>query len=100
MRVSRARVYARVSGARFMAVAPNGDLLVSRPGAGKVARVRPGGAGIDPTVSDYLTGLRKPHDLVFHSSGGATWLYVAESHQVTRYAYDPVTGAVGARGLT
>ena len=29
-------VYARVGGARFMAVARNGDLLVSNPGAGNV----------------------------------------------------------------
>src|SRR5262245_35830347 len=29
-------VYARVPGARFIAVTPEGNLLVSRPGAGKV----------------------------------------------------------------
>ena len=28
-------VYARVSGARFMAVTPDGNLLVSRPGSGQ-----------------------------------------------------------------
>jgi hypothetical protein len=45
-------VYARISQARFMAVAPNGDLLVSQPSTGRVKLVRPKGAGIQscPTL--------------------------------------------------
>jgi glucose/arabinose dehydrogenase len=80
-------VYARVPGARFLAVTPDGSLLVSQPGAGKVALVRPGNAGGLPTVTDFVTGLRNPHDLVFHAIGGTTYLYVAESHQINRYVY-------------
>jgi glucose/arabinose dehydrogenase len=80
-------VYARVPGARFMAVTPDGSLLVSQPGAGKVALVRPGSAGSLPTVTDFVTGLRNPHDLVFHTIGATTYLYLAESHQISRYVY-------------
>ena len=83
-------VYARVAGARFIAVTPEGNLLVSNPGAGKVSLVRAGTAGGDPVVSDWVTGLRKPHDLVFHTIGGTLWLYVSESNAVRRYAW---TGA-------
>ncbi len=83
-----ARVYARVSGARFMAVAPNGDLLVSNPGAGKVVLVRPGAGGGDPQVSDWAVGLYRPHDVVFHVLGGRTFVYVAEADKVARYRYE------------
>src|SRR5262249_6662571 len=83
-------VYARVPGARFIAVTPEGNLLVSNPGAGKVSLVRAGTGGGDPVVSDWATGLRKPHDLVFHTIAGALWLYVSESNGVRRYAW---TGA-------
>ena len=80
-------VYARVPGARFMAVAPNGDLLVSNPGAGKVVLVRPGANGAGPRVSDWASGLYKPHDVVFHTLGGQTYVYVAEGDKIARYRY-------------
>ena len=80
-------VYARVPNARFMAAAPNGDLLVSRPGAGEVKIVRPGSAGGDPTVSTFVSGLRMPHDIVFHTVNGTTYVYIAESNQINRYVY-------------
>ncbi|WP_210518539.1 T9SS type A sorting domain-containing protein [Hymenobacter terricola] len=82
-------VYARVPGARFMALTPDGNLLVSQPGAGKVALVRPGSAGGTPVVTDFVTGLRNPHDLVFHTIGSITYLYLSESHQINRYVYQP-----------
>ena len=80
-------VYARVPGARFMALTPEGGLLVSQPGAGKVSLVRPGGAGGPPVVTDFVTGLRQPHDMVFHAIGGTTYLYVSESNQINRYVW-------------
>ncbi|HZW89257.1 MAG TPA: sugar dehydrogenase, partial [Myxococcaceae bacterium] len=89
-------VYARVPGARFIAVTPEGNLLVSNPGAGKVSLVRPGTAGGDAAVSDWVTGLRKPHDLVFHSIGGTPWLYLSESNGVRRYAWAGATTAPGS----
>ena len=80
-------VYARVPGARFLAVTPDGGLLVSQPGAGKISLVRPN-AGGDPLVSDFATGLSLPHDMVFHAVGGVTYLYVSESKQVDRFPYN------------
>lgn len=80
-------VWARVPGARFLAVAPNGDVLVSNPGAGKVLLVRADANGGDPRVSDWATGLYRPHDIVFHTLGGRTYVYVAEGDKVARYAY-------------
>jgi len=81
-------VHARVMGARFMAVTPEGNLLVSNPGGGNVSLVRPGAGGADATVSDWVSGLRKPHDLVFHRIGDTMWLYVSESNGVRRYAWN------------
>jgi glucose/arabinose dehydrogenase len=86
-------VYARVPGARFMAVTPEGGLLVSNPGAGIVSLVRPGSGGGDAIVSSWATGLRKPHDLVFHRIGATLWLYLSESNGVRRYAWTGATTA-------
>lgn len=80
-------VFARISGARFMAVAPNGDLFVSNPGAGTVRLVRPGAAGADPTVFTWASGLYKPHDIVFATIAGTTYVYVAEADKIARYTY-------------
>ena len=79
--------YARVGGARFMAVAPNGDLLVSRPGAGKVVLIRPG-AGGNPQVTDFVSGLYRPHDIVFHKIGATTYVYIAEADKINRFVYN------------
>ena len=80
-------VYARVNQPRFMAVAPNGDLLVSQPTTGKVLLVRPNGGGA-PLISDFATGLSFPHDIVFHQIGTTTYVYITESHQINRYVYN------------
>ena len=81
-------VFARINGARFMAVAPSGDVLVSNPGAGSVYLVRPGAAGADPAVYTWASGLYKPHDIVFATIGGVTYVYVAEADKVARYSYN------------
>lgn len=88
-------VYARVSAPRFMALAPNGDLLVSQPSTGKVLLVRPGASGADPAVSDFATGLRNPHDIVFHTIDQTTYVYITESNQINRYTY--TSGALTAQ---
>ncbi|MFN6486250.1 MULTISPECIES: PQQ-dependent sugar dehydrogenase [unclassified Nostoc] len=80
-------VYARIQNARFMAVAPNGDLLVSQPGKGKVLIVKSNGTK-DPIISDFVTGLRKPHDIVFHKIGDITYVYISETHQINRFIYN------------
>ena len=80
------RLWARVPEARFMALAPNGDVLVSVPDAGKIVLLRPRASDI-PQAFDYATGLRNPHDMVFHRIGNVTYLYVAESNRITRSVY-------------
>lgn len=79
-------VYARIEQARFIAVAPNGDLLVSQPAKGKVLIVRSNGSK-DPIISDFVTGLRKPHDIVFHKIDNTTYVYISETHQINRFIY-------------
>ena len=79
-------VYARIPNARFMTLTPEGDLLVSQPDEGKVSRVTAGNGG-SATVSDFLTGLTRPHDLVFHQLNGKTYLFVAESDRISRFTY-------------
>jgi glucose/arabinose dehydrogenase len=79
-------VYARVSGARFMAVAPNGDLFVSMPSDGIVRVLRPDESG--KVISyDYAKGLARPHDIVFHKIGETQYVYIAEKNQINRYQY-------------
>lgn len=80
------RVLARIEGARFMALAPNGDVLVSHPRSGKIflLRERPNDT---PQRFDFATDLSLPHDMVFHQVGQTTYLYVAESNRVTRSVY-------------
>lgn len=79
-------VYTRIPGARFMAMALKGHLLVSQPSTGKVLLVRPNASG-NPLVSNFVTGLRRPHDMAFRTIGGVTYLYIAETHQINRYVY-------------
>jgi glucose/arabinose dehydrogenase len=79
-------VYARIDGARFMAVTPDGNLMVSQPGVGTVSLVRPNPAG-DPIVSDYVTGLNSPHDIVFHTIDAVTYVYISETDQIDRFVY-------------
>ncbi|HTJ35866.1 MAG TPA: gluconolaconase [Dactylosporangium sp.] len=76
-----ASVYARIDKARFMALTPSGDLLVSQPGAGKVQLVRAG------AVSEFASGLRQPHDMVFAPLNGQMYLFIAESNRIVRYPY-------------
>ncbi len=89
-------VYVRIGGARFMAVTPDGNLLVSKPRSGSVVLVRPNGAG-DPLITDYVTGLKTPHDIVFHTIGVTTYVYISETNQVNRYVYTAGALTPGAR---
>jgi glucose/arabinose dehydrogenase len=82
-----AAVYARVPKARFLLALPDGAVLVSRPDAGRVERVPPGGGA----PATFLSGLDRPHDLVLTTVGGRQWIYVAAADQVVRYSY--VAGA-------
>ncbi|SFV01649.1 T9SS type A sorting domain-containing protein [Pontibacter akesuensis] len=79
-------VFARVSGVRFMATAPNGDLFVSMPWDGKVRGLH---QRADGTIEEYdfATGLQRPHDIVFHKISNTQYVYIAEKNQINRYTY-------------
>ncbi|MHC1562711.1 PQQ-dependent sugar dehydrogenase [Actinomycetospora sp. C-140] len=81
-------VWARVPGARMEAFAPDGALLVSRPGAGEVVRLVAGPNG--PTSTPLVDGLTQPHGLTFVGNT----LYIAESNAVRSYPYQG--GSLGA----
>ncbi len=100
-------VIARVPGARFLALTPEGDLLVSRPGTydsgdpakdGKIFRVRTTGEGAAASseITEFSSGLRLPHDMVFTEIGGTTYLYISESHQIIRAVYRQGDATLGA----
>lgn len=80
------RLWARIEAARFMALAPNADVLVSVPASGRIILLRDGGSDV-PQAFDFAEGLNHPHDMVFHEIDGVTYLYIAESHRVTRSVY-------------
>ena len=79
-------LWARLDNARFMAVAPNGDVFVSQPGGGAVYVYRPV-AGSLPKQFVYITGLRGPHGIAFDTIGSATYVYIAETNQINRFLY-------------
>jgi glucose/arabinose dehydrogenase len=89
-----ARVWARVPNARMEAWTPEGDLLVSDPGGGKIMELRPDAAGT-ATVETLLAGLTYPQGMAFARLDGKWVLYVAESDQIDRYAW----GASGISGV-
>ncbi|HVW47440.1 MAG TPA: hypothetical protein VHA76_10340 [Solirubrobacterales bacterium] len=86
-----ATVWARVPGARMEAVTPEGNLLVSVPGEGKVIEL--GGKGTATKENVVLAGLESPQGLAFARRGGGWVLYVGESDQIDAYPWHD--GAVG-----
>jgi glucose/arabinose dehydrogenase len=75
---------------------PEGDLLVSEPGAGKIVELRPDAAGT-AQVTTLLSGLTYPQGMAFARHDGTWVLYVAESDQVDRYPWRG--GRAGARAV-
>ena len=87
-----------LSGPRKMLVAPNGDIFVTEMRGGRVAVMHPAPDGSRAAATEvYLQGLKQPFGLAFYpDSKQPQWLYVAETHRVTRYAYQ--VGDVKPRG--
>jgi len=81
-----ARVWARVPGARMEAWTPQGDLLVSEPGSGRVVELTPRSGGTAASRS-LLSGLTSPQGLAFARLAGRWVLYVGESDQIDRYPW-------------
>src|ERR1700761_7799739 len=73
-----------LSNPRWMAVAPNGDVFLSEPDAGKITILRDtkntGHANVRLT---YATGFRQPHGLALHDG----YLYVGDVNAVWRIPY-------------
>ena len=69
-----------------MAVAPNGDLLVSQPGAGTITLLRQDNAGKLQRFT-YASDLHNPHDMVFQQIRDSMYLYIAESNRIVRTKY-------------
>jgi len=73
--------FARVGGARFMALGSDGAVYVSRPGSNEVVRlVDANRDGVAELQNVAVSGLNRPHGLAFH--GG--YLYVANTDGVVR----------------
>jgi glucose/arabinose dehydrogenase len=79
-------VLARVEKARFLAVSPQGDVLVSQPSSGKILLVRKSGPA-EEKVSELIRGLRLPQGMVFQRIGETLYLYVSESNRISRFVY-------------
>ena len=81
--------------ARFMALAPNGDVFVGEPvrTAGKITILRDAdGDGVAEWRETFATGLNRPFGLAFWKN----YLYVGNNDSVVRFAYEP--GQTKAQG--
>ena len=81
---------------RVLALDPAGTLLVSVPASGKiVALPDENGDGTADAVVTVASGLNRPHGLAIRCPSntwrgtGSCQLYIAESHQVVAYDYNP-----------
>jgi len=80
---------------RFMALAPNGDVLLSEPfrGAGRITVLRDADQdGVAEIRETFATGLNRPFGLALWKS----YLYIGNNDSVVRVAYAP--GQVTASG--
>ena len=78
---------------RWMAVAPNGDVFLAEPRAGKVTLLRDeNGDGKADKIVSCANGFNRPHGLAFHNGA----LYVGDTNAVWRLGYQ--NGATQAAG--
>jgi glucose/arabinose dehydrogenase len=89
-------VVARVPGARFLLQLPQKRFLVSQPSSGRITLVKPQ-PGAAPRTWTFASGLRNPHDMVLATVNGTRYVYVAESHQVSRAVFQPNDTVMRAR---
>jgi len=76
-----------LANARFMALAPNGDVFISQPSLDQVAIIH------DGVAHPFATGFNKPHGLAFHDGA----LFVGDLVAVWRLAYKDGALVAGAR---
>lgn len=89
-------VVARVNGARFLLVLPNGDILVSVPADGTIRLVRER-VSASPQIFTFASGLSRPHDMVYRVIDGQAFLYIAEQNRVSRFTYTAGATTIGAQ---
>jgi glucose/arabinose dehydrogenase/cytochrome c2 len=86
-----------LQGPRRMIVAPNGDIFVTETRGGRVSVLHPAPDGRSSAGADvFAEGLNKPFGIAFYPSTDPTWLYVAETNRVVRFAFK--NGDVKATG--
>lgn len=72
--------------ARWLAVAPNGDVFLTQPSEGRVTLLRDSkGDGKADLVTTFADGFNEPHGLAFRPG----FLYVADIDKVWRIPYEP-----------
>ena len=77
---------------RFMLYDPAGNLLVADM-AGGIFRFTPADLPSSAPPGPLIAGLDAPSNLAFHDG----YLYVGETGAVSRFTYDPASGALGGR---
>lgn len=84
---------ADVPNARWITVAPNGDVFLAESDSGKVVVLRPSPDGTRAArISTYASGFAQPHGLAIHDGA----LYVADTKSLWRLRY--VEGALKSTG--
>ncbi|MGH9421013.1 MAG: PQQ-dependent sugar dehydrogenase, partial [Thermoanaerobaculia bacterium] len=78
---------------RAMLLAPNGDVILSEPGEGKITILRDANHdGVAEQRFTFASGLDRPYGLAIHGK----WLYAGNESAVVRFAY--TTGQTAANG--
>lgn len=73
-----------VGNARWLAVAPNGDVFLAASGNGKIMMLRPGKRTLaSEKITTFARGFDKPHGMAFHDGA----VYVADRRAVWRLPY-------------
>ena len=84
----KAEVWALVGGARLETWTPEGDLLVSVPGSGKIVELIPAAnRSRPPAQRTVISGMENPQGMAFDHVGGHEVLYVAGSSEVDRFVW-------------
>jgi glucose/arabinose dehydrogenase len=87
-----------LDGPRRMLVTPNGDVFITEMRGGLVSVLHPAADGRSSAAKDvFAQGLDRPFGIAFYPNADhPTWLYVAETNRVIRFAFRK--GDVKARG--
>lgn len=82
-----------IGNARWLAVAPNGDVFLAASGNGKIVMLRDeNGSGTATKITTFAAGFAKPHGMAFRDGA----LYVADLRAIWRLPYrDGDTAASG-----